>query len=135
MKPYIVGLLASLGLLALYFTTMTLFSDWGATIEQFRALWFLMLPLAAGFGVQVGLYTKLKTAMRQKTGAALATGGTSAGVSMLACCAHHATDVLPFLGLSGLSVFLIAYQKPILLVSLGVNTIGIVVMLKHLKRL
>jgi len=65
----------------------------------------------------------------------MATGGASATVGMLACCAHHATDVLPVIGLTGASIFLVQYQKPILLLSLGINAIGITGMVKHLKKL
>lgn len=124
------GVLAAGGLLALYAVTMTILNGWQATVEQFGALWYLMVPLAAGFGIQVGLYTRLK-----RGHAGVAAGGVSGGAAMLACCAHHATDVLPFLGLSGLSLFLTQFQKPILLASLGINGIGIVVMLHHLKKL
>lgn len=127
------GVLAAAALLTLYAITMTLLSGWGAAVEQFRALWYLMVPLAAGFGIQVGLYTKLKTTLQQQSKGAITAGGTSAGAAMLACCAHHATEVLPFLGLSGFSLFLTQFQKPILLVSLGINVLGIFVMYKHLK--
>lgn len=127
------GILAAVGLLTLYTLTMTLLSGWGAAVEQFSTLWYLMVPLAVGFGIQVGLYTKLKATIRERSKRALAAGGTSAGTAMLACCVHHATDVLPFLGLSGLSIFLTQFQKPILLISLGINILGIYVMLRHLK--
>lgn len=127
---WISGSGATLGLLALYAVTMALLSGLDAAIEQFRALWWLMVPLSIGFGIQVGLYTKLK----QKTAAALATSGTSAGVGMLACCAHHAVDVLPIVGLSALATLLIQYQKPILIVSIGINSIGILYMLSQLRR-
>ncbi|MBI5620750.1 hypothetical protein HY949_03155 [Candidatus Gottesmanbacteria bacterium] len=127
------GLLASVGLLALYAVIMTIFNGWTAAVEQFGALWYLMVPLAAGFGIQVGLYTKLKTTIRERSKGSLAAGGTSAGTAMLACCAHHATDALPFLGLSGASIFLTQFQKPILLVSLGINVLGIFIMYKHVK--
>ena len=132
-KPIFYGALSSVGLLSLYAVTMTLLSGWGAAVEQFTNLWYLMVPLAAGFGIQVGLYTKLKAKIRERSKGALAAGGTSAGTAMLACCAHHATDVLPLLGLSGVSIFLTQFQKPILLVSLGINVLGIIMMLKHLK--
>jgi len=122
-----------MGLLGLYAAIMTILNGWAATVEQFSALWYLMVPLALGFGIQVGLYTKLKAKLREQSKGALAAGGTSAGTAMLACCAHHATDVLPILGLSGASLFLLQFQKPILLVSLGINAVGIVVMTKHLK--
>ncbi|MDP1721929.1 MAG: hypothetical protein Q8L37_01850 [Candidatus Gottesmanbacteria bacterium] len=132
-KPIFYGALASVGLLSLYAVTMTLLSGWGAAVEQFSALWYLMVPLAAGFGIQVGLYTKLKATIRERSKGAIAAGGTSAGASMLACCVHHATDVLPLLGLSGLSLFLTQFQKPILIISLGINVLGIYVIFKHIK--
>lgn len=133
MKPYLYGLLASLSLLSVYGATMTLLSGWDAAIEQFFVLWYLMIPLAIGFGIQVGLYTALKTSMQKRTKGTLAVGGTTSGTAMLACCAHHATDVLPFLGLSGVSIFLTQFQKPILLASLGINFLGIYIIFKRLK--
>ncbi len=133
MKSVVYGILAAIGLLSIYAVTMTLLSGWGAAVEQFSALWYLMVPLAVGFGIQVGLYTKLKATIRERSKGALAAGGTSAGTAMLACCAHHATEILPFLGLSGASIFLTQFQKPILLVSLGINVLGIFIMYKHLK--
>lgn len=128
-----IGVTSALGLLALYGIIMTGFSGWQATVEQFRTLWFLMIPLAAGFGFQVALFTKLRNA-RGMTGTVAASGG-SASIGMLACCAHHATDVLPFLGMSATSIFLTRYQIPILLTSLGINGIGIGLMVRSLKRM
>lgn len=131
--PTINGVIASVGLFMLYGVTMTLLSGWPATVEQFQALWWLMLPLSIGFGIQVSLYTKLKSAIRSKTKQALATSGVASSASMLACCAHHLTDVLPFLGFSAVSIFLTKYQIPILLVSIGINIYGIGLMKKHLR--
>ena len=131
--PTINGVIASVGLFMLYGVTMTLLSGWPATVEQFQALWWLMLPLSIGFGIQVSLYTKLKKAIKQKTKHALATSGVTSGAGMLACCAHHFTDVLPFLGFSAVSIFLTKYQIPILLVSIGINIYGIGLMKKHLR--
>jgi hypothetical protein len=53
---------------------------------------------------------------------------------MVACCLHHVTDVLPVLGLSAAATFLTRYQRPFMLASLGVNLIGILVMLFILYR-
>ena len=134
LKTIITGVLASIVLLSLYGITMTLLSGWGAAVEQFLSLWWLMIPLSIAFGIQIGLYTRLKEVMKQKTNGAIAVSGSSAGVGMLACCAHHATDVLPILGLSAVSLFLSRYQIPILLISLGINVGGIAFMYKQLKR-
>ena len=127
------GVLATVALLALYAVTMTIFSGWNATEQQFRSLWYLMVPLAVGFGTQVGLYAKMKAAHRSKP--MMATSGTTSATSMLACCAHHATNVLPFLGISGISLFLSRFQAPLLAGSIAINVIGIAVMLKHLKKI
>lgn len=159
------GLLAMIGLLALYALTMTILTrSWEATLEQFQALWWLMVPLAAGFGIQVGLYAKLRrreahlfaataTALakgttktergldlgrRENQGVptkAPVVGGISASVGMLACCTHHATDVLPLLGLSGLSLFLSVYQIPLLILSLAINIAGIGIMTRQLRKI
>ena len=123
------GVLAGIGLLALYAITMLTLSGWRSAWAQFQALWYLMVPLAIGFGIQVGLYTKLR-----KNVATVAAGGTSASAGMLACCAHHATDVLPILGLSATSTLIAQYQKPILLISLLINGIGIAVLWKHAQK-
>ena len=134
-RSFLYGTLASVGLLALYGIVMTALGGVNAAVSQFFALWYFMLPLAAGFGIQVGLYTKLKQAIRQKSHASLATSGTSAGVGMLACCAHHATDVLPFLGLSAATVWFARYQIPILMASLTINAVGILVMVRHVRKI
>jgi hypothetical protein len=62
-----------------------------------------------------------------------ASGSTSA-TAMLACCLHHVTDVLPILGLSAAATFLTRYQRPFMLLGLGMNVIGIIVMLFVLYR-
>jgi hypothetical protein len=60
-------------------------------------------------------------------------GGTSV-TSMVACCLHHVTDVLPVLGLSAAATFLTRYQRPFMLTGLGMNILGIIVMLIVLYR-
>jgi hypothetical protein len=63
--------------------------------------------------------------------------GTSGGTSvtaMVACCLHHVADVLPILGLSAAATFLTRYQRPFMLAGLGMNIVGIIVMLIVLYR-
>jgi hypothetical protein len=50
-------------------------------------------------------------------------------VAMVACCAHHVTDVLPILGLTAAAAFLAEYRMPFMLIGLGTTLLGIVVML------
>ncbi len=135
MKALIWGPLATLGLLTLYAVVMAALSrSLAAALEQFQTLWWLILPLAIGFGVQVALFIKIREKLQQKDAKTLAASGGSAAIGMLACCVHHTVDFLPILGLSALSIFLIKYQIPILLISLGINFWGILMMIKHLRR-
>jgi hypothetical protein len=62
-----------------------------------------------------------------------ASGGTSV-TAMVGCCFHHVTDVLPILGLSAAATFLTRYQRPFMLAGLGMNIVGIIVMLIVLYR-
>jgi hypothetical protein len=52
----------------------------------------------------------------------------------LACCAHHLADILPIVGLSGAAVFLNAYKAPLLWLGIVMNVIGIIYLLRQLRR-
>lgn len=129
MKNIFYGFLASLSLLLFYAVTMTVLQSFPAAISQFQALWYLMLPLALGFGIQVGLFTKVRASLLNK--GCVAAGGASGTLGMLACCSHHLVDVLPILGLSATGLFLVQYQIPLLLISLAINLFGILFLLKQ----
>jgi hypothetical protein len=49
---------------------------------------------------------------------------------MVACCAHHVTDVLPLVGLTAAATFLANWKIPFMIVGLLTNLIGIIVMLR-----
>lgn len=136
LTPEQTGLLGTLGLLALYFLTMTLLTrSPQAAIEQFKNLWWIMLPLTAGFGIQLSLYTKLRQALQERAKRFVTASGATSAVGMLACCTHHLTDVLPLLGLSAVSIFLTQFQIPILIFSLLMNITGIVLIKRRLNSL
>ncbi len=104
--------------------------------DQARADWFLVLPIVAGFGVQVGLVSELRRRHRLH-GAALAAGAAGSGAStvgMVACCAHHLADLAPFLGAGAAAAFLADYRVPFMVVGLGVNGVGIAVAARRLRR-
>jgi Na+/phosphate symporter len=63
------------------------------------------------------------------TGVLMGTSGGTSVTAMIACCFHHVTDVLPILGLSAAATFLTRYQRPFMLIGLGMNMIGVIVML------
>ena len=139
-KEIIAGILGSLGLLLFYFIVMSVSSgSWASTISQFQDLRYWMILLSAGFGIQIGLYVKLKVKSEKlkvtNSGKAMAaTSGTTSGVSMIACCAHHLSEVLPIIGLSGAAVFLTRYQTPLIVLGIIMNGFGIFYMLRQIQK-
>lgn len=132
-RSVIYGALGSGLLVALYITIVSLFQGIDYTISRFLDLWYLMVPLIVGFGFQIGLFTYIKDFMKMSSGTAGISGGVSAA-SMVACCAHHITDVVPILGISVLGIFLLEYQPVFLIFGIASNVIGMLVMLNIAKK-
>ena len=127
------GLLAGTALLFFYIGVLTLFENFNFAIANLRSLWYWILPLAVGFGTQIGLYSSIMhtTKLNAEIGAS---GGISGG-SMVACCSHFILNALPILGLSGLATFLMAYQKVFFSVGIISNLIGIGILLNHKRKM
>lgn len=138
-KNILYGLLASLFLITFYFAVMFLFTrSLPAAISQIKELWPWFSLLVVGFGIQFGLFYYLRaqttprtvkvppgTVARTRDSSQVERGMISvntgmSGISMVACCAHHLTDVLPFLGLAGISLFLTRYQ--VWFISIGLES-------------
>ena len=121
------GLLASSLLLGVYFGVLTLVSGWGFPLEQFADFWHFIVALAIGFGVQVGLYTYLRSLARQCAGTgkvAAVSGGTSAA-AMISCCTHYLANIVPILGATGLVALVGQYQVEFFWVGLLFNLAGV----------
>jgi len=101
---------------------------------------WIVTPIILGFGVQAALYTILKKrlfvpiASTGPSGSLMGAGGAASTAAMVACCAHHVTDVLPILGLTAAATFLAEYQTEFMLVGLGTTLASIAVMLVILFR-
>lgn len=120
------GALAFGLLLAVYFGAVSLVSGWRFTVSQFTEFWYYIVPLAAGFGVQVALFVKLRDLVRRQTGGSMvAASGTTSTAAMISCCAHYLTNVAPVLGASGLVAFAAQYQVEFFWVGLAFNAAGI----------
>ena len=121
------GALAFVLLLAAYFGAVSLVSGWRFTLDQFSEFWYYIVPLAAGFGVQVALYVKLRDVVRRGmgTGSVVAASGTTSTAAMISCCAHYLANVAPVLGATGLVTFAAQYQVEFFWVGLAFNAAGI----------
>lgn len=130
------GVVGAAGLAAFYLVVVRLAS--GSTdhlLDQLRIDWWLLALIVAGFGVQVALLAELRArhrAMSVAAGAAGAGAGTSA-VGMIACCAHHAAELVAFLGLAGLATVLTAWRTEMMLVGLAVNAVAVILAWRRLR--
>ncbi len=127
--PFAVGLVGASFLLALYVAILIL----GGSADPLALAWekrASALPLALGFGIQVGLYVFLKGAhlspLQLFTGRA--TAGANGGVStlaMVACCAASLPNLLPLLGVSALTAVVSQWNMLFMIVALAANALGI----------
>jgi Cu+-exporting ATPase len=126
-RPAGVGIGAFGALLGIYFGALTLVSGWSFTVSQFSDFWFYIVPLAAGFGVQVALYLRLREVLSRakQAGAVIAASGTTSTAAMISCCAHYLTNVAPVLGATGLVAFAAQFQVELFWVGLAFNAAGI----------
>ncbi len=132
-----VGAIAAMLLVGVYLGIVALAQGWSHALDQTTDLWYWVAALAVGFGLQAGLYSYIVKGLREKRAAATASVAASGGVStgsMAACCAHHLSDVLPALGLSGLATFLTSYQTVFILAGVLSNIVGITIMLEAIQK-
>ena len=140
-RPYLVGLIAALGVVGFYLGLITLTADWYFARSQFSEYRWWILALSAGLGVQATLYTALRGRLagrnnKAATSSLAASGGLSTA-AMAACCAHYLVAFLPALGLPFLSAAVASldqYQTYFFLVGVISNLFGIGLMLRLLTR-
>lgn len=62
-----------------------------------------------------------------------ASGTATSTTSMVACCLHHLSEVLPIIGLSGAAVFFTTYKVPVIVIGLATNGLGIGLMVRAIR--
>jgi P-type Cu+ transporter len=138
--PLLAGFAGSGFLAGLYFSIMSWTESPAHAIDFFWQERRFMLPLILGFGIQVGLYIVMRLRLfvpvhvQKSSGAMTGASGAASTAAMVACCAHHVTDLLPVLGMSAAAAFLAEYQKQLMGLGLAATWAGIALMLIVLLR-
>ncbi len=136
LAPIAAGLLGAFLLTGVYLGLVSLAESPQHALDLFWEDRLFVVPILIGFGVQAGLFTRLKMGNPgtvAAVGATTAVGGGMSSAAMVACCAHHVADVLPILGLSAAAAFLAQWKVPFLVVGLTTNLVGIAIMLRALR--
>jgi hypothetical protein len=144
MRRYLIPLgaflLASSLIAAIYFGIVTWAQGWESALDIFVPNRLYVISIWISFGIQAAVYSILRfrlfipTISTANTGVVMGTSGGTSVTAMVACCLHHVTDVLPVLGLSAAATFLTRYQRPFMLMGLGMNLVGVLMMLIILYR-
>lgn len=126
-RPAGLGILAFGLMLGVYFAAVSLVSGWQFTASQFAEFWFYVVLLAAGFGVQVALFARLRQVVSRarETGSVVVASGATSTAAMISCCAHYLTNVAPVLGATGLVAFAAQFQVEFFWAGLLFNLAGI----------
>jgi hypothetical protein len=143
LRPLAFGAIASFSMLAAYFAVLSALNSFSHAASAFLELWVFMVPLVVGFGVQIALFVYIRNAHRHlpcgraetaSTAGVSAASGSVSGTAMVACCLHHATDILPLAGFSAAALFFSRFQKVFLLLGVFGTASGILMMLNIIKK-
>ena len=138
--PIAAFLIGSALIAGIYFGILIWAQGNASALSLFLSNRWYVIPIWITFGIQAALYSILRFRLFisgvsiKHTGTLMGTSGGTSVTAMVACCLHHVTDVLPVLGLSAAATFLTRYQRPFMLLGLGMNTMGILIMLVVLYR-
>jgi hypothetical protein len=130
------SVLGAVALLFLYIIAMSLGNTFTIALSELGRWWTYVTALSVGFGIQVGLYMHLRDFAKAGDGelhsSQMVVGGSVSATSMVVCCLHHVTDVLPILGLSAASLFLANYQSVFMSLGILSSIVGTLMMLEQL---
>lgn len=129
-RAIVYGVVGMASLLGIYFAILAAVSGWEFTLSQFFDFWYFIISLAAGFGIQIGLYSYLRNAVRSMdmSGKVVAVSGTTSTAAMISCCAHYLTNILPVIGAAGAVALVAQYQIELFWFGLASNLAGITYM-------
>ncbi len=131
--PLAWGLASAALLPALYLTVLTLAQSWSHARDQMGRDAPYLVAFSLGLGGQVGLFTHLRAEGRARpgggAGAAIGASGGTSTLGMLACCAHHASDILPIFGLTAAAGFLSSWRPWFLAAGVASNAAGLAYLL------
>ncbi len=138
-RPIIWGITAAVSLFTVYFLISSVTATFAHSIDQFKLVWYWILMLGTGFGIQVGLYTYLREVVRVRklsgrAGSAVAVAGGLSSTSVVACCAQYMANVMPLMAIPATVVFLGHFQDFFLTIGVLSNIIGTSLILKIIQK-
>lgn len=125
LKSILKGAAAAGVLLIFYFSVLTLVSGWDFTLVQFYQNWYWVLGLSFGFGIQIALFAYLRSLRSYIPRGTVIVSGATSSLAMIACCSHYLVNIIPIIGLAGLTAIIGQYQREFFIVGAIFNLAGI----------
>jgi hypothetical protein len=128
--------LAGAALVVVYVVVLALANSLAHVAGELVRLGPWLSVLVLGFAAQMGLFSYARGAAQERRlpSAGVVGSSVTSTASMLACCAHHLTDVLPLAGLASAALFLAHYQRVFLVLGVGSNLTALTYLLAHMKK-
>lgn len=115
-----------IALLAAYFSIVGFISGLPFAVSQFSQSWYFIIALSLGFGIQIGLYSYLRNAIKHNASkGVVAVSGATSTIAMVSCCSHYLANLIPVIGVSGAVALVGQYQIELFWFGLLANTAGI----------
>jgi hypothetical protein len=138
-SPILWGGFAGMLMLSIYIGVLSISNTFEHAIDQFMYMRYWLTALILGFSLQVGLFKYMRNRMLElkasgASGGSIAASGGMSSTAMVACCAHHLTELLPALGLSAAAIFVTRFQGTFLLIGVISNILGIIYMLSVIQK-
>ena len=131
------ALVSSFSLLSVYVIILTVGNSLSHAILEIVKWWPFLTFQLLGFGLQASMYLYMRDSQKMGAWNGSSSMTMSSGVSatsMVACCLHHVTELLPIIGFSAATLLLSSYQVVFMSVGVLSNIVGVIIMLIRLQK-
>jgi protein-S-isoprenylcysteine O-methyltransferase Ste14 len=130
------AIVSAISLLIIYMVVLSIgHSLTHATLEILK-WWPLLIIQLTGLGLQTSMYLFMRDRQSLshsiRSASSLTVSGGISSSTMVACCLHHVTDILPIIGFSAITLLLSSYQYVFMSIGALSNIIGFVIVLKQM---
>jgi protein-S-isoprenylcysteine O-methyltransferase Ste14 len=129
---------SAFGLLSIYMIVLTIGNSLNHAFLEIIKWWPFLTIQLLGFGLQASMYLYMRERQKMMTwNGQVSPMAMSSGVSattMVACCLHHVTELLPIVSFSAATLLLSSYQYVFMSVGVLSNILGVVIMLIQMQK-
>jgi protein-S-isoprenylcysteine O-methyltransferase Ste14 len=132
------ALISALILIFIYLIVLTIGNSLNHALSEIIRWWPFLIIQLIGFGLQVGMYLHImdhkKNLVWNNSATSMAMSSGFSATTMVACCLHHVTELLPLVGLSAAALILSSYQYVFMSIGVLSNILGVIIVIIQIKK-